>query len=218
MQYRRGGSERGGLTGGLVAKPVAFRGDLAGDSHTVLPRVGFLVRLVAEILKFEVEMVRPEDVAELEEGIAGVVVAAGVHQGTDFAVATGGETNEALRVSTQGVEGDNRGPGPGGVGEVRSREETAEIGIAFPVLGEKHQMVRVAGCKVIPTGRGRLPLAHKQRFRPDLGSEDRLDAVLGAGFGKADRPVKAVVVGESQGRLFQLSRPGGQLLDPATAI
>jgi len=98
---------------------------------------------------------------------------------------------------------------------VSCRKEAAEIGITLAVLGEEHQMMRVFGrgglCRAA-TGtaggnrsraagsRGFGRLRH-QRLHPHLGTEDGLDAALGAGLGEAHGPVEAVVVGECESRL-----------------
>jgi hypothetical protein len=41
----------------------------------------------------------------------------------------------------------------------------------------------------------------KERIHPYFSPEDGLDAPFGAGFGEAHGAVKAIVVGEGQGRL-----------------
>ena len=114
-----------------------------------------------------------------------------------------------------------------GVGQVGGGEEAAEVGVALAGLGEQHQVVRVVGWRggaarpAAPAAarRGASPAPPaQQRLHPYLGSEDGLDAVLGAGLGEAHRAVETVVVGEGQGRLPQLGRPRDQLLDPAAAV
>ena len=72
-------------------------------------------------------------------------------------------------------------------------------------------MVRIVGVGV-------RAVDGEQRLDLYLGSEDRLDAVFGAGLGKANGAVEAVVVGEGQGRLSQSGSAGDQLFDPAPAV
>jgi hypothetical protein len=127
---------------------------------------------------------------------------------------------------------------PLGVGEMSGGEQTAQVGIALAGLGEQHQVVGIVwqcrGWSAVALGGGgrrgsgrerrrRNPVGvcHRrgqQRLHPDLGSEDRLDAALGAGLGEADRAVEAVMVGEGQGRLPELGCPGHQFLDAATTV
>ena len=77
----------------------------------------------------------------------------------------------------------------------------------------------VAGAGPSASAAGRCGAADgQQRLHAYLGSEDGLDAVFGAGLGKAHGAVKAVVVGESQGRLPHLGCAGDQLFDPAATI
>ncbi len=144
-------------------------------------------------------------------------------------------------MSGERLEGDEWGALALGVGQVSGGDEAAEVGVALAGLGEEHQVVRVGGrlgrsarrrlcaravgAAAPPHRRGDAALGvapagcdSQQRLHPHLGPEDGLDAVLGAGLGEAHRAVEAVVVGESQGRLPQLGRPGDQLLDPAAAV
>ena len=72
--------------------------DLLVDGCAVLTGAGFTVGLVAEVLQFHIEVPGAEDVAEPEEGGAGLAVAALVHQVADLTVAAGGEADESLGV------------------------------------------------------------------------------------------------------------------------
>ncbi len=200
-----------------MAEAATFGADLLVDRGAVLAGVGLLVGLVAEVLEFYIEVVGAEDVAEAEERGAGFVVAAGVDEVAHLAVAAAGEADQTLGVRTQRLDGDEWRPFPLGVGQMGGGKETAEVGIALAGLGEEHEVVRIVGIvgRRAPGARRRR---RQQRLHPHLGPEDGLDAALGAGLGEAHRAVEAVVVGESQGRLPQLGRPGDQFLDPAPAV
>jgi glutathione-regulated potassium-efflux system ancillary protein KefF len=68
------------------------------EQTAVLAGMRFLVRLVAEVLQFYVEMIGAEDGAKTEEGGLGVGVAAGVDEISHLAVAAAGEADEPLGV------------------------------------------------------------------------------------------------------------------------
>ncbi len=89
-----------------MPQPVADRGGLLEHLGAVLAGVRLLVGLVAEVLQFHVEVVGAEDVAEVEEGGAGLGVAAGVDEIADLAVAAAGEADEPLGMGAQRLEGD----------------------------------------------------------------------------------------------------------------
>ena len=190
--------------------------------------MGLLVGLVAEVLQLYVEVVGTEDVAEAEEGGLGLAVAAGVDEVADLAVAAAGEADEPVGMGAERLEGDEGRPLALGVGEVGGGEEAAEVGVALAGLGEKHEVVRIVGGAGAGVGLARVAagqlaavgrfVAGQQRLHPHLGAEDRLDVSLGAGLGEADGAVETVVVGEGQGRLPELGRPGDQLLDAAAAV
>ena len=104
-------------------------------------------------------------------------------------------------------------------------EQAAEVGVALAGLGEEHQVVRIggggpvrraaAGGRIAPSGPASPASSDSTRTSaPKMG----LMPALGAGLGEAHRAVEAVVVGEGQGRLPQLGRPGDQLLDAAAAV
>ncbi len=111
-------------------------------------------------------------------------------------------------------------------------DETAEVGVALAGLGQKDEVMGVGGgvgvwgaavgpAGAVPAAPTDAPLAASRSaasLHPHLGAEDRLDAPLGAGLGEADGAVKAVVVGEGQGRLPEFGRPGHQLLDAAAPV
>jgi hypothetical protein len=112
--------------------------DFLVDGDAILSGVSFAVGLVAEVLEFHEEVVGSEDVAEVEEDRAGVVVATRVDQVAHFAVAAAGETDQTLGVLTERLDRDQRRPVALGDGQVGGGEEATEIGVALAVLGEEH--------------------------------------------------------------------------------
>ena len=84
-----------------MAQPAAHGRGLVIDGGSVLAGIGLLVRLVAEVLELHIEVVGAEDVAELQEGDTGLLVAAGIDEGADLSVPASGETDEASSVGTQ---------------------------------------------------------------------------------------------------------------------
>ncbi len=128
-----------------VAQTPPVGTDLLVDRGAVLAGVGLLVRFVAEVLQLYIEVIGTEDLAEAEEGGAGVVVAAGVDEVAHLAVAAGGEADESLGVGGERLEGDEWGPLALGVGQVGGGKEAAQVGIALAGLGEEHQVMRIGG-------------------------------------------------------------------------
>ena len=78
-----------------VAQAAALDSGLLIDGSAVLPGISLLVRLITEVLEFDVEMVGIEELPEAKERGAGLVVAAGIDEGADLAMPAPGETDEA---------------------------------------------------------------------------------------------------------------------------
>ena len=57
--------------------------------------------LISEVLELRIEMIGPEDLAELEERGLGLVVVTGVDEGADLSVPASGEADEPGGVDPQ---------------------------------------------------------------------------------------------------------------------
>jgi len=86
------------IAGGAMAEAAADGRDLVIDGRAVLAGMGLLMRLIAEVLKLYVKVIGAENVAQAEECVEGVGVAAGVDQVADLAVAAGGKADDSLGV------------------------------------------------------------------------------------------------------------------------
>ena len=203
----------------MVLQSVADRRGLPDDHRPVLAWVRLLVGFVTEVLQLHVEVVGAEDVAEAQEGGVGIGVAAGVGEVADLPVTASGQTDEAIGVGTQRLDGDCRRALALGVGEMGAGDEAAEVGIALTGLGEEDQVVGVVGGvggwgrRAGPAGRcaraGRVCVCGgEEALHPDLDAEHRLDPPLGTRLGKADGAVQAVVVGEGQAPAAPVRPPG----------
>ncbi len=106
-------------------------------------------------------MVGSEDLAESEKRVAGLMVAAGVDEVADLSVSATGEADETAGVGAKRLEGDQGWRLALGVGQVRGRDQAAEVGVALTVFGEQHQVVRVVG--------RRRALPRAERARAGLG-------------------------------------------------
>jgi hypothetical protein len=99
-----------------VAQPVPDARQLLEYGGTMLAGVGLLVRLVPEVLQFDVEMIAAEDVAEPGESRLGLTVATRIDQVAHFAVAAAGEADEFFGMGTEGLQCDDGRPLAFGVG------------------------------------------------------------------------------------------------------
>ena len=88
-----------------VAQTPPVGMDLLVDRGAVLAGVGLVVGFVAEVLQLYIEVIGLEDVAEAEEGGAGVVVAAGVDEVAHLSVAASGEADESVGVGARATRG-----------------------------------------------------------------------------------------------------------------
>jgi hypothetical protein len=86
------------IAGGAMAEAAADGRDLVIDARAVLAGMGFLMRLIAEVLKLYVKVIWAEDLAQAEERVQCVGVSAGVDQVTHLSVAAGGKADESLGV------------------------------------------------------------------------------------------------------------------------
>ena len=119
----RGGHSLDGS--GPVPEAAAVGGDLLVHGRTVLAGAGFLVGLVTEVLQLYIEVIGIEDLAEVEESGAGIVVTTRVDQISDLAVTTGGEADEARGVDAERIDGEEWRSLPVGVGEMGGGKEAA---------------------------------------------------------------------------------------------
>jgi hypothetical protein len=76
-------------------------------------------------LELDIEMGGIENLAEVEEGGIGVVVAACIDEVSDLAVTTGGEADEARSVDSKRLEGEEWRSLPSGVGKMGRGKEAA---------------------------------------------------------------------------------------------
>ena len=84
-----------------MTEAAAVGPDLLVDGRAVLTRMGFLVGDVAEVLQFYVEVIGPEYVAEVKEGLGRVGISAGVDQIAHLAVTAAGEADEFRGMGAQ---------------------------------------------------------------------------------------------------------------------
>jgi hypothetical protein len=84
-----------------MPETIVVAADLLVDGNSVLAGMGFVMRLVAEVLELYVEVIGAEDVAELTEGGVGVAVAASVDEVAHFAMAAAGEADEPFGMGAE---------------------------------------------------------------------------------------------------------------------
>jgi hypothetical protein len=108
-----------------VAQAPPYSWGLSIDGGTVLTGVGFMVGLVAEVLKFNIEVVGTEEIEQAQKRGTRVVISAGIDEGADLSLSAAGEANETLGVGTKRLEGHQRGAFAFRVGQVGGGKEAA---------------------------------------------------------------------------------------------
>ena len=126
-----------------MAKAATVRLDLLVDGAAVLTGLSLLVRLVAEVLQFDKEVVWSEDLTKHKECMYGILVPLRVDGPSYLALSASGHADESLSVLAQGGGSDEwRSPPPGG-GQVGRGDESAENGGALAGLCPEDEGGRV---------------------------------------------------------------------------
>ncbi len=161
------------------------------------------------VLEFQEESILAEDVAVLPGDLAGQVPVVHFERLGDLAAEASGARDQASGIARQDLVVDS---GLVVVAlEVRVGDEPAEVLVALPALAQQDQMV---GLRI----RLALFVAHASPGNVRLHSDDRLDAVGGAGLVEGDGAVERAVVGDRHGVESQLTPLLRQLVDPAEAV
>ncbi len=126
-----------------MAKAATVRLDLLVDGAAVLTGLSLLVRLVAEVLQFDKEVVWSEDLTKHKECMYGILVPLRVDGPSYLALSASGHADESLSVLAQGGGSDEWRSLALGVGQVGRGDDATEIGVALACLCQEDEVVRV---------------------------------------------------------------------------